>query len=266
MTTETSFLSETVVSDYSSSYFDLGLGENGLRIGHWNVDYLTTTKFEQIKLFLLGNMRSGRSQLDALFISETFLKPDDPDTCYAIPGFIIHRRDRKTNGGGIMALISRDLTAKRRNDLESAEVEAIWLEVCPYKSKRSIILGSFYRPPSSKKDDDIKIEELIERVHLLNKETIIVSDINIDYKDRKNYVKHRLAKGLHGMNFKQLVDFITRPVSKTCLDHVYCNQPQRINLVTSADIGLADHLPVFVVRKYARENLNRQSSRDMKLP
>ena len=42
---------------------------------------------------------------------------------------------------------------------------------------------------------------------------------------------------------------------------MYCNQPQRINLVTSADIGLADHLPVFVVRKYARENLNRQSSR-----
>lgn len=98
-TTGTSFLSETDESDYSSSYFDLGLGENGLRIGHWNVDYLTTTKFEQIKLFLLGNMRSGRSQLDALFISETFLKPNDPDTCYAILGLIIHRRDRKTNGG-----------------------------------------------------------------------------------------------------------------------------------------------------------------------
>lgn len=59
-------------------------------------------------------------------------------------------------------------------------------------------------------DDDVKIEELIERVHLLNKETIIVSDINIDYKDRKNYDKHRLAKGLRGMSFKQLVDLITR--------------------------------------------------------
>ena len=32
-------------------------------------------------------------------------------------------------------------------------------------------------------------------------------------------------------------------------------------MVTSADIGLADHPPVFVVRKYARENLNRQFSR-----
>ena len=171
-------------------------------------------KFVQIKLFLLVNMRSGRSQLDALFIGEAFLKPDDPDTCYAIPGFITHRRDRETNGGGIMALISRDLTTKRRTDLESAEVEAIWVEVCPYKSKRSIILASFYRLLSSKKDDDIKIEELNERAHLLNKETIIVSDINIDYK-------HRLAKGLRGMNFEQLVDFITRPVSKSCLDHMY---------------------------------------------
>ena len=96
---------------------------------------------------------------------------------------------------------------------------------------------------------------------MLNKETIIVSDINIDFKDRKNYDKHRLAKGLRGMHFKQLVDFITRPVSKTCLDHVYCNQPQRINLVTSGDIGLSDHLPVFVVRKYAREHPNKKCSR-----
>lgn len=32
-------------------------------------------------------------------------------------------------------------------------------------------------------------------------------------------------------------------------------------MVTSADVGLADHLPVFVVRNYARKNLNRQSSR-----
>lgn len=125
-----------------------------------------------------------------------------------------------------MALISRDLTAKQQTDLDLDLVEAIWLEVHPYKWKRSIILGSFYRPPSSKKDDDIKIEELTERFHLLNKETIIVSDINIDYKDRKNYDKHRLAKWLRGINFKQLVDFITCPVSKTCLDHVYCNQPQ----------------------------------------
>ena len=81
---------------------------------------------------------------------------------------------------------------------------------------------------------------------MLNKETVIVSDINIDYRDKPGYNKHRLAKGLRGMHFEQLVDFITCPVSKMCLYHVYGNRPQRIELVTSHDIGLADHLPVFL--------------------
>jgi len=61
----------------------------------------------------------------------------------------------------------------------------------------------------------MSIEANIERVHLLNNETLIVSDMKIDLKDKLAYGKHRLAKGLE--------DFITRPVSKTCLDHVYCN-------------------------------------------
>ena len=36
-----------------NSYFDLGLDEKGLRIGIWNVNYLTSDKFDQIKLFLI---------------------------------------------------------------------------------------------------------------------------------------------------------------------------------------------------------------------
>ena len=28
------------------------------------------------------------------------------------------------------------------------EVEVIWLEVCSFKSKRSLLIGSIYRPPS----------------------------------------------------------------------------------------------------------------------
>ena len=100
----------------------------------------------------------------------------------------------------------------------------------------------------------MSIEASIERVHLLNKETLIVSDIIIDFRDKLGYGKHRPAKGLLNLHFKQFVDFITRPVSRTCLDHVYCNRPQHINLVTSHNIGLADHLAIFVVRKYARRN------------
>ena len=47
---------------YSSMYFDLGLGDHGSRIGHWNVNYLTSVKFDQIKLFLFGNSSSDKPQ------------------------------------------------------------------------------------------------------------------------------------------------------------------------------------------------------------
>ena len=56
------------------------------------------------------------------------------------------------------------------------------------------------------------------------------------------------------MHFKQLVNEVTHPVSGTCLDHIYSNYPERIGTVICHNIGLADHLPVFAVRKYARES------------
>ena len=54
------------------------------------------------------------------------------------------------------------------------------------------------------------------------------------------------------MHFHQLVDFVTRPISGTILDHVYTNHSHHIVNVCFRDIVLADHLPVFVTRKYHR--------------
>lgn len=48
-----------------SSYYDLGLGDHGLRMGHWNVNYLTLSKFEQIKPCLLDDSR--KPQIDVFF-------------------------------------------------------------------------------------------------------------------------------------------------------------------------------------------------------
>ena len=66
-----------------SPHFDLGLDDKGLRIGHWNVNRLSSEKFVEIKLFLIG--KSGRAQVDILFLTETFLKPDIADVLYAVP-------------------------------------------------------------------------------------------------------------------------------------------------------------------------------------
>ena len=97
-----SFVSDSLaVSDNEDSVlstcYDLGL-----RLGHWNVNYLTMAKFEEIKLCLLN--ADGKAQLDILFLSETFLKASDPDTLFSVTGFNTLRRDRMTNGGGILAV------------------------------------------------------------------------------------------------------------------------------------------------------------------
>ena len=65
-----------------STYYDLGLGNRGLRLGHWNVNYLTMAKFEEINLCLRN--ADGKAQLDILFLSVTFLKASDPDTLYSV--------------------------------------------------------------------------------------------------------------------------------------------------------------------------------------
>ena len=45
-----------------------------------------------------------------------------------------------------MAYMNDNLNVIRRIDLENQEVEVIWLKVCPFKSKRSLLIGSILLP------------------------------------------------------------------------------------------------------------------------
>ena len=51
------------------SNFNLNLGDKGIRFGFWNINYLTDSKFEQIKLLLCG---CGKSQVDILLSLRRF--------------------------------------------------------------------------------------------------------------------------------------------------------------------------------------------------
>ena len=101
-------------SGYTDPYphFDIGLPATGLRIGHWNVNHLTSTKFDQIKLYL--SKKDGKAQVDVMFLTETFLKSDVSDSLYDVEGFTLLRKDRtQKHGGGILAYVSTQLKVKR---------------------------------------------------------------------------------------------------------------------------------------------------------
>ena len=238
-------------------YFDLGLGNRGLRIGSWNVEGLTLSKFDQIGLFMLSS--DNRPQIDILSINESHLKPSTPDSLFDVPGFDMHRRDRKGSmkKGGVLVYVNKELKHRRRTDLEDSGIEIIWLEVYPYKSNRPLLFAGVYRRPAYLKDDDELLEKNIESAYLLNLETIISGDTNVNYLEPQVFKKHRLIRALTSMHFKQLVTQITRPISKTCLDHIFSNRPGRIHSVCVRVSGLADHLPVFAVRSYKGKDCPR---------
>ena len=85
-----------------------------------------------------------------------------------------------------------------------------------------------------------------------------MGDFNLNYFD-KTYNSHRLAKALKTMALSQIVTSVTRPKSGTCLDHCYASHPAFIADISVPNIGLVDHLPVIIRRKYAKFKENRES-------
>lgn len=132
---------------------------------------------------------------------------------------------------------------------EASDIEAVWFEVYPLKSNLPILFSGLYLRPPYKKDDKC-LERNIESVYVLNWETIITEDLNINYLGRTKFNKYHLICSLTGMNFEQLVSSVTRPLSKTRLDHIFTNFLRRIHFVGVRDSGLADHLLAFAVCSY----------------
>lgn len=107
-------------------------GNKGISICQWNIQRLTDMKFEQI-LQSLTIDNNASNKLDILILTETFGTYKVPDSFYQIPGYDLERLDKKGKiGGGIFVYINSKLLYKRRNDLESSEVEVFWTEVYPF--------------------------------------------------------------------------------------------------------------------------------------
>ena len=99
---------------------------------------------------------------------------------------------------------------------------------------------------------DKKLGKNIENVYLLNKEMILLGDFNVDFNCAEYFRKHSFMKTLFDLNMSQFVEDITRPLSNTCLDHIWCSNPERMNDVHVKNSGMSDHLPVVVTRLYKR--------------
>ena len=200
-------LDDTADNLSTSNYLlDLGLTCKGFRMGHINVQGISN-KIDQVRLLL----ESEKNLIHMLGLSETKLNGIHPESVFKINGYQTpYRRDRKTNsGGGLLVYIKNGVCASRRTDLEHENLECIWTEIKPVKSK-SFLVGNIYRPPNSSIQWNAIFEDCIENVLREDKEIYLMGDINRDLLN--NQIKTAWTDYMEPFGLTQLVSEATRVI------------------------------------------------------
>ena len=79
-------------------------------------------------------------------LAETWLDSRDSDESIRLDGFQLFCWDRSLRrGGGVAAYVSETINARRRSDLESDEIELLWIEVS--SGKTTCLLGVSVQAP-----------------------------------------------------------------------------------------------------------------------
>ena len=132
-------------------------------------------------------VKSNKNQkIQILRLSETKLLNFHPVTINEIDAYQKpFRRDRKENeGGDILVYVKNGVQCKRRPDLENDQLECIWLEVKPIKSK-PFLVGHIYRPSYSGIAWNEIFEDSIENGLKEEKELYLLGDINRDLMNKQ---------------------------------------------------------------------------------
>ena len=191
-------------------------------------------------------------------VSETWIDDSVTDAEICIENYSVVRSDRSRNGGGVCMYIRNDLAFSLLQDLKIEGIESIWIEILLPKTK-PIVVGACYRPP--KQNDFL---ELFEQT--LNKlrpdcEQIILGDFNISFKNNTSSICKSYKNILNMFNLKQLINTPTRvtPTSSTIIDHIICNNQDKISQSGVISTGVSDHFLTFCTRKSHKEKVEKQN-------
>ena len=139
-------------------------------------------KSHDVTVILSTNMRALTNKVDeaelnsisAIYITETWLSPNVPDSCVAIPVYDLFRQDRITTGGGVCIYLDNKVPCKLLESCNQDEVEPIWISMRPQSLPRqitSIVLGVIYHSTSNREPENV-----ISRQHIQRNLDMLLSD------------------------------------------------------------------------------------------
>ena len=211
---------------------------NGLTIGNLNVCHLRN-KIDDVNVLI----RRHPNKVHLFGINESRLDSDIDDSLIHINNYSFVRKDANQRKGhtGLVIYIHDSIRhfVRRREDLETDKVEAIWLEI--YQKKTTSAFVCFlYRNPASTSDwmDDFMV--MMDKTPV-NSDIILTGDFNINLlKQQNTWLSVTSMLGL-----TQLIQDYTREKTQTLIDHVYTNNVSKVINPTIVRSYISDHYAIF---------------------
>ena len=223
--------------------------KKGLHCIHSNARSL----FNKLSEFRLISQKTNAA---IIAISETWLDDSHTDSSISIDGYSLIRRDRDGHGGGVCFYIRDDIPYKTRPDLCNDDLEDLWLEILLPKSK-PIYASVCYR--NDKNNNLLKCLENSMSKLRPDCDFIILGDFNICLLKSKSKLCREYKSFLNMFNCKQLIKLPTRVTNKTSslLDHIFTNNPSKINQSGIIKTGFSDHYLTYCSRKNVKFSLGK---------
>ena len=184
-------------------------------------------------------IESECNKYDIITCSETFFTPNYPVSDSLLPDFHPPVRLDRINqlGGGVAIYVKSNLYCKLRPDLNIPNLEAVWIET--RIGKETLLIGSFYRPPSSAVDYWYLIRDSFGKVNSTGFKFIVLGDFNADF----NLPNKHLQDIINMFDLYQLTNSDTRitETSSTKIDLIFTQSPQLVKSVEVLPEICSDH-------------------------
>ena len=202
-------------------------------------------------------------------ITETWLDDTVTDGEVGIPGYVLERRDRNREGGGVGLYIRNDIAFNRRDDLQDSELEFIAVDILLPKTK-PILVAATYRPPKDSKFYNRLEDVLLNSPHYNQQETFFLGDFNTDILAKRNNLNSALKGFLSVFDMCQLIDEPTRTTttSKTAIDLIVTSDKEKVSQSGVLPYCISDHNVIYCTRKVKKYQVNKhnvQQIRSMKM-
>ena len=223
----------------------------GLEVGHMNVNGLRG-KLSEVRMLLQN------TGLDILAITETKITGDTTDDEIGIDSYCIVRKDRDSNGGGVMLYYKDTLIAYGERKLKVVEnIEGTFISV--KSQSQTWLVASVYRPPDNYAFYD-KFNDMLEKIWSSRKNIIIMGDLNSDllYRGRtieESYLGRRLQRILSTYGLKCVIKEPTRisENAQTLIDLIIVSNPDKVTNTGVSHLGISDHSLVYANVRMRKE-------------